>query len=203
MRATNGRQDIPQATRQAKYFVNDNQSLVCFAAGGAASPNLARRIAWECDPASKLKGISESEWELAVHRIASTETLPYPVPIDDLLIIRADVTDAFWLVSRRIVGQNVIFASILKLLKRHHCTGANTDALFLPRHLWTENRSVEELKRLAVLTLSYAAQEQPQSVGPPFDIMTLDKSGHITWTEHRPRSEKFQAGIERLFEKEC
>jgi hypothetical protein len=43
---------------------------------------------------------------------------------------------------------------------------------------------VAELRSLAVLTLSYATLENPTSVAPPFDVMTLDKLGNVKWSVH-------------------
>jgi hypothetical protein len=60
-------------------------------------------------------------------------------------------------------------------------------------------KSISELKNLAILTLSYAAQEEPSSVGPRFDLMTLDRNSVITWSVEKPIRQKFQDGLERLF----
>jgi hypothetical protein len=194
-----GRPQIPQTTYQPKYSIGANRSIVCFAAGGSMAPNVARRIVSELDPESTFKGITGLEWETAIHQVARTEPIPYLTPVDELLIIRKDVSDAFWMVARRLAGQNVVTVTHPQRHTGCFCTGTNTEALFLPRHLWNANRSVTELKQIALLALSYAAQEQPQSVGPPFDIMVLDKSGHMTWTQHTPNNDSFQAGLERLF----
>jgi hypothetical protein len=34
-------------------------------------------------------------------------------------------------------------------------------------------------------------------------VQLLAACGKTTWTEHKPRFEKFQAGIERMFAEEC
>jgi hypothetical protein len=196
----NNKAQPSQITNQKKYFVSPTQSLVCFAAGGGMARDMALQIIHDCDPVLKLNGASESQWEAAVHRVAVTAIMPYLQPVDEILIARADVTDAFWLVSRRLVSQQqqLIFASVQKM-GQHFCTGDNAVAQFLPRHLWSLDLSVSDLRKLALLTLSYAAQEEPASVGPPFDIMTLDKTGRMFWSEQGPMHAKFQSEIERLF----
>jgi len=75
------------------------------------------------------------------------------------------------------------------------------EALFLKRHLWTNDRPVSELKKLALLTLSYAAEESPASIGPPFDIITLEKANPIIHEESHDKVTHagFKQGLARLF----
>ena len=185
-----------QLVHQPKHFASPSQSIVCFAAGGSMCQQVAQQIVRECDPA-RLE-VSESDWELQVHKIARTAMLPYQYPIDELLVVRSDATNAFWWVTRKLAGPGVIFASIQKVWE-HFCIGDNTLAQFLPRHLWTRDRSRLELERLALLTLSYAAREEPASIGPPFDIMTLAGDGRIQWSVEKPAESDFQKGLEDLF----
>ena len=190
---------LPQIVRQRKYCVSDNGSLICFASGGPMGVNLARRILAECDPESILKGKTESQWEEAVRQLAAVQqsggsgSAP-PAP-DQILIARSDVVDSFWMLLIRADTKVVL----IKMEEQFFCAGASTVAQFLPRHLWNNKRSISDLQKLALLTLSYAAQEEPSSVGPPFDIMTLDQTGQISWSVHDPMHEKFQSGLEALF----
>jgi hypothetical protein len=185
-----------QLVHQSKYFASPSQSIVCFAAGGSMCQQVAQQIVRECDPA-RLE-VSESDWEFEMHKIARTAMLPYQHPIDELLVVRSDTTNAFWWVTRKLAGPGVIFASIQKVWE-HLCIGDSTVAQFLPRHLWTRNRSTIELERLALLTLSYAAREEPASIGPPFDIMTLAEDGRVRWSVQKPAESDFQKGLEHLF----
>jgi hypothetical protein len=101
VQAISQRSSLPQSILHPKYFTIDNESLVCFAAGGATAISLAQQISATCDPA--LCGGGESAWERSVHNImASKPPLPntsqYP---DEILIVRKDVFSAFWLVLVR------------------------------------------------------------------------------------------------------
>jgi hypothetical protein len=191
-----------QIVYQSKYCMSTGQSLVCFAAGGAMAQNVARRIVLDCDPASKLPSATELEWQTAIHQIVRTEMLPYKFPVDEWIVARTDTPDAFFVVSRKLVGEDIIFASVQKM-QQHFCTGNSTLAQFLPRHLWTKDRSVSELEKLALLTLSYASEEDPSSIGAPFDIMALDKGGQLTWSVHKPIHEKFQSELQQWFTDVC
>jgi hypothetical protein len=189
---------LPQSVSQPKYFVSADNSVVCFAAGGLTSIDLALQISVECEQLPESVDATELDWRKAIDKIAST--LP-PLQVssqipDEILLTRTDVRDAFWLILR---GPGSNTKTRVKKIRQCFCTGASTVAQFLPYHLWSNKRPVSELTKLAVLTLSYAAEEEPSSVGPPFDIMTLDATGRITWSEHGPMHEKFQHGLERLF----
>jgi hypothetical protein len=191
-----GISQLPQLVLQPKYCVSDDESMACFAAGGNAAINLARQIRADCDPTLKLKDATESGWEEAIRRLAAVPTSwPSSSQIaDEILVTRKDVCDAFWIVLRRPGTPS----TVLKMQHQCFCTGTSTVAQFLPRHLYTPKRSVPELKKLALLTLTFAAKEEPSSVSAPFDIMTLDRSGY-NWSVHDPINEKFQSGMERLF----
>lgn len=139
-----GKPQLAQIVFGPKYCVSAGQSIVCFAAGGISTINLARQIVSECDPASRLK--DAADWELELHRLA--RTAPYQSP-DELLIARADVIDAFWRVSRTQLGPGVILPSIQKT-RDPFCIGTSTVAKFLPRHLWSPDLPVSQLKKLAL-----------------------------------------------------
>ena len=200
-RTVDGKLQFPQQLHQKKYFTSDDGSVTCFAAGGHAAMNLAVKIVSLCDP---VKLPSESRWTDLVRQLAASEMAPYSTP-DELLVVRRDTATAFWLVSRRtagdtntIAGQKHVYQTVQKI-SEHVSTGASVAAKFLPQHLWKPNKSIAELKKLALLTMSYAAREEPSFVGPPFDIMTLDKGEIIEWSENDPINDKFQPGLERLF----
>jgi hypothetical protein len=189
-----GKPQFSQIAFQPKYCVSANQSLVCFAAGSAVTAiSLARQICVDCDPALKLKDAGESEWEHAVLQVATVtpSLMSHYQFATQILVARTDIPDAFWLVLIRPDAA----PTVSKMKDQFFCTGTSTVAQFLPRHLWTVDRSVSELKKLTLLTLSYAAKEEPSSVGPPFDIMTLDRTGHISWSVHKQPDTNFQDGL--------
>ena len=158
---------------------------------------VARSIIENCDPA-KQAFAREADWELEVHKVARTAILPYLSPIDELIVVRADMPNRFWFVARRLASAEIVFVNI-QSIREHICTGTNTAALFLPRHLYRPNKTVAQLKRLAALTLSYATDEEPGAVGPPFDILTLYQSGQFEWSvETQRQNGDFQDGLEKL-----
>lgn len=187
---------FPQVTSQEKYFASESGSIVCFASGSAIAIDLARQISVDYDPALRLRGESESAWKKAISGVvAGSPNLPPGHQLDEeILVARKDVADAFWFVLRRPFPP----LTILKI-QGHLCTGAKTVARFLPRHLWSPELTILQLKRLAVLTLSYAAQEEPSFVGEPFDVMTIDRAGNVEWSVHDRSDGDFQQTMNRLF----
>jgi hypothetical protein len=191
-----GQPHMLQTVSQEKYFKSENESIICFAAGSTTAINLARQIVAECDPA-KLGSATESQWRDALYRTAAKPlglASNTPVYLDDeVLVARKDRSDAFWLVLRK--PTNLPLPVVQKY--QNLCTGAKTTAIFLPSHLWNQEQTISELKKLALLTLSFAAVEEPSSIGPPFDIMTLDRSGNVTWSVYKP-DKNFQACMAKL-----
>jgi hypothetical protein len=86
------------------------------------------------------------------------------------------------------------------------CTGDNSVARFLPYHLWNPGLHTSELKKLAVLTLAYAAEDNPSAVGKPFDIMTLDIQGNVAWSVYDingSHKTDFDQGLQDVFINIC
>jgi hypothetical protein len=196
--AENWRSRLSQFTLQPKYFVSADASLVCFAAGGIRAIGIAQEIAGPNSMAFlRLKDASELEWQNAIGSMtvpSSGNALMQQSP-DQLLIALACAPGYFRLVH---IAQGIVTVS---RINQYFCTGVPTVAQFLPRHLWKKDRTVSELKKLAILTLSYAAREEVQTIGAPFDVMTLRKEdGSITWEEHERTDAVFQPKLERLFE---
>jgi hypothetical protein len=83
------------------------------------------------------------------------------------------------------------------------CTGTNALAKFLPTHLWQSDLTIPQLKKLALLTLAYAAKENPGSVGPPFDLLTLDNNQTFEWSKYQLKDanlDAFQGKMEGAFD---
>jgi hypothetical protein len=187
--------EIPQRYTADKHFVSPNGSLFCFAAGTNTTLTLARQISVKCEDVS-VEGLSD-----AINAICVQHPTPTLVP-DEILIAKMEMPNAFWFM-RRGPESSILIPPLFVANRRYFCTGTKTQALFLPRHLWNPERSVAALKKLALLTLSYAAHEEPGSVGPPFTIMTLDWSGRVEWTKYeKPLLETFQGGLEHLLTQE-
>lgn len=184
---------IPQMFSQKKYFISPGRSLVCFAAGGPTASNLAREISVQCDDL----GSNEAESHSALYRVAaSTPGSDRPSSDDEVIVAQTNALDAVWLVLRR--PGTVPFPTVLR--QSSVCTGNKTSALFLPRHLWRPERSVTELKKLALLTLSYASKEEPSFVAPPFDLVTMERTNATIREESHSSltNAEFQNGLESL-----
>jgi hypothetical protein len=187
-----------QTVNQRKFWISDDGSIACFASGQALVVNLAQDIASKCNP----EGLTELQWINAVREIAADATITYPTP-DSILILRRDTINAFWSLQRRAVGTPDEIAAghghintRVDKMNQHFCIGAAM-AQFLPCHLWEPTMTIAQLKTLALLTLSYAAEESSSSIGAPFDIVTIDsqhgfQSSVIEHPTHRPFQERFR-----------
>jgi hypothetical protein len=181
-------------SQQAKFVKNKAESIVCFCAGGADSQNQARDIARECRPVD-----SDLEWATKLKEVASeTRRFTRIDVFNEIIVVRKDSPDSVWLVKSDCQGQT--FAS--KITDRK-CTGSNVLAQFLPAHLWQSGLAISRLKTLALLTLAYAAKENPGSVGAPFDLMTLNKNQTFEWSKLESEdalSDAFQEKLKAAFD---
>ncbi len=192
-----GTNAISQTVHQRKFFQSESGSIICCAAGGAMSPVFAQALVKQHDPA-RVPGASLDRWVAAVEELAKGMAMPYFYPVDRLLVVRRDIPDTFWVVTRRRLDQHSQFASVMPI-HEHFCIGNSLAAQFLPQHLWKRTHAIADLKRLAELTLSYAAEEDPTHVGPPFDIMTLGCDGQVSWSVQNVLThQSFQIGLEEL-----
>lgn len=119
---------------------------------------------------------------------------------EQVLICRRDNPKAFWLAVKH--GQ---FPASLNKFTQHVCIGLNAKARFLVSMFWRSNSLIVEQTKLALLTLAYAATENPTSIGPPHDVMTLGDDQQFRWSRHNSVShlrdsfdEKMRAAFEEL-----
>ena len=56
------------------------------------------------------------------------------------------------------------------------CIGSRVAARFLSLNLW-QHQTVDELKKLVLLTLSFAVKENPWGVGSGFEILSVTNTG--------------------------
>ena len=157
-----------------KFHQSDDGSIVCFYSGQTTAATVARKIVTEC------KGTpvqSDIEWENSLYDVARSVATPLSSPSDQIFVIRKDVFNAVWVIFRSPAS----VSSPRKITDRF-CIGDNSPARFLPSHLWKLSSSLFELKKLAALTLAYAAEENPTGVGKQFDLLTLDRAQNLTWS---------------------
>jgi hypothetical protein len=173
-----------------KYFISPDTSMVCFAAGAGTHIELARRISTNC-----VTWTSEREWLTSMESTGCVPPLPAHDEIpDEVLIVRRDSPKKFWLVLRRHGMLPKAFPEL-----GYAFAGTCVYAQFLALRLWRPTRSVSDLKKLALLTLAYAAHEESGAVCGPFDLLTLAEDGHMTWSEHDVTHDAFQTELERAF----
>jgi hypothetical protein len=163
--------------RQEKYLKSDDGSLVCFFAGDSTCQNVASSIAMHCSGNSR----TDLTWTAAVRsRANSVGRIPWSIG-DQLLVVRRHIPNAVWVVVRHPAGATFV----TEYKEQAVCIGNNALAKFLPTHLWNSGLAIPQLKKLALLTLAYAAKENPGSVGPPYDVMSLDKNQKFEWSQHQ------------------
>jgi hypothetical protein len=180
---------------QEKFIISEDESLVCFFAGGPTCEQVATQIALNCAevPRSKVR------WKSSLHETA--HNVPrFPSAIgDQVMVVRKRVPSTIWLVQRTLTPPMTF---VNEYTNQPLCTGNNVVAKFLPTHLWRSDLNITELKKLALLTIAYAARENSGSIGPAFDVMTLDKNQHIEWSKYSSLDAmfiEFQHKMEGIF----
>ena len=177
-RQSNNENENPtiEISRQEKFVKSDDDSLICFFSGGPTCRNVASTIALHCTDTS----MPSLRWETAVRtRVNNSQRLPEPRLGDVIIVVQKRITNSIWLVQRPLEGPTDIY-----LYKDQICTGNNALAKFLVTHLWNYSLTLPQLKKLALLALSYAAKENPGAIGAPFDLMTLDNNHNIEWSHY-------------------
>ena len=175
-----------------KFYANG--SVICFYAGHDTAVRAAYAIVRDCQPRPNQ---SEFEWLGTVDTAAKSVGVHHSAPSNKLFVIRKSVPNCLWVVYRS--SDEALMPR--KVIERA-CIGDNSTARFLTYQLWNRNAKVSDLKRLAILTLSYASLESPSSIGPPFDVMTMDKNGELSWSKHDMPNNihiEFDRGIRKLF----
>jgi hypothetical protein len=176
---------------QEKFIKSHDDSLICFFSGGPMCQEVASTIAIECSRHS----LSNLRFESALRRAANKVAFLRNASVgDQIIVVRRKIADAVWLVQRSVGG--IIFVTHYR--QQYLCTGNSTVARFLPLHLWSNQLLISELKKLALLTLNYAARENPGSIGPPFDVMCLYSNNSICWSQEQADEAGFAAFNESL-----
>ncbi len=160
-----------QRSPVCKFKKKGDERIICSFAGNPSASGIALQIVSNCDLTS-----SESDWELSLKRAADTEARKF----DEAIVVRADVFDTVWVVTKH---SDIQSAQVVRIIDRF-CAGDNSVARFLPFLLWRPGRPVSELRTLALLTLAYASQANPSSIGGGFDLMTLQKGEKPKWERY-------------------
>jgi hypothetical protein len=188
-----GTEGPSQMISERKYFTSADRKWVCFAAGDRTAISLAQEIAANPQRVPSLNE-TEAEWRRSLLEIVRDLPASSSARPSELLISHGDWCDCFWHVA--VDPRNV---RSFTRMNQHYCTGTPALASFILRHLWKPTLTTAEMQKLALLTLSYAAQEEPGSVREPFDVMTLRAGEEMQLSEHGLSNASFQHGLEALF----
>jgi 20S proteasome alpha/beta subunit len=159
-----------QFSQESKFIASPNRKVICTFAGSAQAEPTASAIArmsetftfgseveWRCD----LRAAADS-----CRRGAKDSPL-----LDEVIVCRSDTNDCFWLVSKFLDCP-----ANLRRITSYVCTGDNSTARFLPRYLYKPHLSLEEGKRLALLTLGLASKENPSNISEPFELIVVSRN---------------------------
>lgn len=160
--------DQYQAVEGSKFFRKEDDSVICFAAGGPQAAEIPKAIVPECKP-----DLAPLSWQKSLVKVA--EFVPGNSKLDEIIVIRRHPGDVV------LVNRNLKVASCQEI-QGALCTGLPAYCRFLTQCFW-KPASVGQLKGLALLALHYAAGEYPGGVGKGFDVMLLI-DGNVSWERY-------------------
>jgi hypothetical protein len=166
-----------------KFVKREDESVICATAGSPQSLQVAHAIVDRARPheASILR------WQDSLIEISNSTLRNYST--GEVLVIRKHVPDVV-LIS---LGQGL---SAAITIEDKICTGVPVTARFLTQHFW-KPLPIATLKLLALLTLDYAAREQPSSIADGFDLVSITDAG-AKWDRYAPNDERIMAIRERF-----
>jgi hypothetical protein len=174
-----------------KFAKADDDSVICAFAGGPLAPKIGREIASQ---ANQYLRLSELEWARGVQTIAKSVERPVsPRSLDEITVIRRDCLNKVW-----IVGKSSDSDATALPIETHICTGDISTARFLVEHLYCP-MPVAELRKLAHLTVCYAAKSNPSSVGGGVDILCVTKE-KVEWSSYQVKETQTASFTARLRE---
>jgi hypothetical protein len=186
---SDGRKPAWQSLPDTKFIKSEDESLICAFAGGPQSRSIATAFVAEWD---KCHSLRQAEWENKLRTTA--EVVKGNSRGDEIIVVRKDQPNRVLLVTRdnQDVGIQPIESTI--------CTGTSLNARFVSASFW-KSTAVNSLRRLALLTLGYAAIERPGEVGDGFDLMILEaSSGTIRWENFQPNDLHIACLVEEFSE---
>jgi hypothetical protein len=179
---THGAYSYWQTEEGTKFYTRDDESVICFAAGGPQASEIAKAIVVRCEPNQTLV-----PWQNSLKTIA--ESVPGNSKGDEIIVIRKQQVDVV-LLNRN--GKDTACREISSAL----CTGIPATSRFLSQHFWTPT-TVRPLRELVLVALHYAAKESPTGVGKGFDVMLLT-NGEITWEKYAEDDPRIREVVKRF-----
>ena len=138
----------------SKFLWSANCDLICGFAGSPTSRDVARGLA----ESTSLGSLPNLPLESEVERISNERSQPMG-PRDEIMIVRRSDISRIKLLSR--------WPHVTRLtdITEWITTGDNSGPARFFLHHFYEKRSIAELKRIALLTLTYASLENPSGIG--------------------------------------
>jgi hypothetical protein len=153
----------------AKYV--ESEGLVCFFAGGPQAQSIADAVVRR----GALHELSVPAWRADLQKTG--EMIRANSIGDEVIVVRFSTSNA----DAALINKKEDAVSV-SAIPQHLCTGVNVYARFLTEEFWS-NRSVDSLRKLALIAMGYAAKERPTEVGCGFDLMVL-KDGKVGWESY-------------------
>ncbi len=187
--------NVAQRAPTCKILIAADRSFVCAHAGGAQSREMAREVVNKCQPQNR----SQAQWESHLKEILEPIWGTSGEIVDELIIARAG--SAVLTIAKRKGGTPTEIASV----ENYICAGdIYLPARFLPVHLWREDMPEDSLKKLALLTLACAHEDNPSGIGCGYDIVTLRNDAatiqedRFTLNDGRKQYEEFRSKARSL-----
>jgi hypothetical protein len=178
-----GRSNSFQSIEGPKIVQSENGMVICAGAGGPQSASIADAIAAKADPA-----VSTLNWRTSLKAIA--ESIAGNSVADEILVVRREPLDLILVNREGLIASTAVIESKV-------CTGVLTTSHFFTEHLWRKSTMVS-MKKLAQITLAYAAKERPAEVGMGFDILFIAKEAIESF--HYPAQDTEVAGLMSEFQ---
>lgn len=188
--------NLVQHAPTCKILICEDKSFVCAHAGGAKSREMAEAIVTQCHP----HGPSSTQWEIHLRQVLNQIMGTGGGVVDELLIARAG--DASLIRATRKGGTDVELTQI----QGNICAGdIHLPARFLPTHLCQEDMSEDKLRRLALLTLACAHEDNPSGVGGGYNLVTVPHTNApippieiISEAEGHKQFDEFRSRVQEL-----
>jgi hypothetical protein len=171
---TRERSDRPwdrQTSVGPKFACKDDNSIVCFFAGGSQAISIANAVVCQVDASTPNISDWHSQLERAANSVIAKSTA------DEVMVVRPFVGDV------TLIYKSASEPSVSSIPDRR-CTGIIAKCRFLTELFWRES-TVSELRRLALILLHFASTERPESVGGGYDLLIVE-NGKVKWEKEKP-----------------
>lgn len=195
---TRERSDRPwdrQASTDKKLVRKDDDSIVCFFAGGPQAISIANAVICHADAST----LNVSEWHSQLERAANS-VLSKSIG-DEVIVVRPSVGDVALI--NKFAGETSVSP-----IPDRRCTGIIAKCRFLTELFWRDS-DVAGCRQLALILLHFASIERPESVGDGYDLLIVE-NGVYRWERIPPDSKEvldlaveFSKAVDRSIFPQC